>query len=52
MHFCRGIRQACEALTVAAAKLKRSAQPAANRRAKRETEQALQHLAEAVDQLH
>jgi hypothetical protein len=47
----RGVRQACEAVLAAAEKLKWNAQPAANRHAKRETEQALQRLADAVEQL-
>lgn len=48
---CRGVRLACEAVKAAAAKLSRQAEPQANQKAKRDTEQALQHLAEAVEAL-
>jgi hypothetical protein len=38
-------------MKAAAAKLNREAQPQANQKAKRDAEQALQHLADAVEAL-
>ncbi|KAK9914836.1 hypothetical protein WJX75_001156 [Coccomyxa subellipsoidea] len=46
-----GVRSACEVMKAAAAKLNREAQPQANQKAKRDAEQALQHLADAVEAL-